>query len=125
MSGYETKPKHLAWSRDGEWLATSGSWDVTLWRFRKGSPEGTSPTTLRRHRAPLRALAFAPKGRRLVSGCEGGLVCLWDQLEDFVAPSAVVALDAGVESVAFSPKGAGLRLAAGDANGGVHLLTAQ
>jgi len=122
MSGYETKPRHLAWSRDGEWLATSGSSDVTLWRFRKGSPEGTSPTNLRRHRAPLQALAFAPRGRRLISGCANGWVCRWDQLEDFVPPAEALQLAAGIEALAWQPRATGTMFAVGDAAGTVQLL---
>lgn len=122
MSGYETKPRHLVWSRDGEWLATSGGSDVTLWRFRKSSPEGTSPTNLRRHRAPLQALAFAPRGRRLISGCAGGWVCLWDQFEDFTPPTEALQFSAGIEALAWQPRATGGMFAVGDAAGTVQLL---
>lgn len=103
MTGYDTKPRQLGWSASGDWLATDGSSDVTLWSFRKPGPEGLPPITLRQHRKPIKTLDFAPKGNLLLSGCTGGLICLWDRLADFEPPRIKFQSGAGVELLAWHP----------------------
>jgi WD40 repeat protein len=103
MTGYEAKPRCLDWSPNSRWLATSGSRDLTLWPFGGGGPEGRAPTLLRRHRDPITALRFAPKGRFIASGCKAGYLCIWDTFEDFAPPATVMGLDAGIEALAWHP----------------------
>jgi len=123
MTGYETKPRQLAWSNSGDWLATDGSSDVILWSFRKPGPEGMPPTTLRMHRKPVKTLAFAPKGTLLLSGCAGGTICLWNKLDDFVSPLASQRSEAGVELLAWHPTVGRKMFAAACADGDVCVYT--
>lgn len=77
MSGYPTKPRSLAWSRKGDWLATSGASEVLLWSF-KGSkgPMGTSPDVLSRRSAPITHVTFHPLNAYVAVGFQDGAVLL-------------------------------------------------
>jgi WD40 repeat protein len=78
MRGFPFKPKHLGWSHDGRWLATSGAASATVWSFADGGPEGTSPVVLDGHRGLLSSLAFEPSGPRLATASEDTSVLLWE-----------------------------------------------
>jgi WD40 repeat protein len=78
MTGYARKPKALAWSGDGRWLATAGGELVTLWGgFRDRGPERTDPIDLPGHTAPVDTLAFARTHARLVSGARDGRLIVY------------------------------------------------
>ncbi|HVK09031.1 MAG TPA: WD40 repeat domain-containing protein [Gemmataceae bacterium] len=66
------------------------------------------------HTAPVRAVAYAPTGRRLASGSEDGTVRLWDPGR---GEAQVVNATAGVEALAYTPDGS--VLVAGLATGGL------
>jgi WD40 repeat protein/serine/threonine protein kinase len=92
--------------------ATIVGGEVRLWRM----PNGTSLGPPLSHPAPVMSLAFSPKGRRLLTGCEDGntrlfLVATGEQMGKFFAFSGAVT------QVAFSPDGAQCLTA--DAGGGV------
>jgi len=117
----------VAFSPDGQIAATAGivrevnqqtqeaafvGGEVRLWRVPSGASLG--PALL--HPAPVRSLAFSPKGRRLLSGCEDGnarlfLVATGEQMGKFFAFSG------SVTQVAFSPDG--MHCLTADAGGGV------
>ena len=66
MSGYSARVRSLAWTADGEFLATSGSEQLILWPFDgKDGPMGRQPKI-------LRPLAGARGGRGLPSAPAGG-----------------------------------------------------
>jgi WD40 repeat protein len=66
------------------------------------------------HTAPVRAVAYAPTGRRLASGSEDGTVRLWELPG---GTPRVLNATAGVEALAWTPDGS--VLVAGLANGGL------
>jgi WD40 repeat protein len=78
MRGYPFKPKHLAWSPDSRWLATSGAASVTVWSFTGGGPEGTAPRVLEGHRGLVSGLSFAPGGHVIASASEDTSILVWD-----------------------------------------------
>ena len=77
MSGYPAKLKCLAWDRTSRLLATDGGEIVTVWDVSGKGPAGTKPRQLIGHEQKLTALTFQKRGDILVSGCQGGRVCLW------------------------------------------------
>ncbi len=82
MSGYPLKPSALSFDETGNFLATSGSQEVTIWSFKGNGPEGTSPLSLKLHTKPITSLAFANRGMNLASGSRDGKVVLWDLKSD-------------------------------------------
>ncbi len=78
MSGYPVKVKHLAWDRSARFLATSGSEVVTVWDVSGDGPAGKIPLQLAAHPADISALAYQRRGDVLASGCESGVIILWN-----------------------------------------------
>src|SRR5262249_52360537 len=66
----------VAFTRDGQRLATAGAWEqgLCLWDAETGRLLGTLPA----HRHPACALAFSPDGGRLASASLGRSVSLGD-----------------------------------------------
>jgi WD40 repeat protein len=113
MGGYESKPKHLAWSPDSAWLATAGGRDVVVWSYTGEGPEGTTPLQLRGHDRSVSALAYALDGKILVSGGRDGRVCVW---RSGVEADPIARLDVGgvIERVAISDDGAWIAAASSE-----------
>jgi len=78
MSGYPAKAKQLAWDRSARFLATSGSDVVTVWDVTGNGPAGKIPLQLAAHPADVSALAYQRRGDVLASGCESGVIILWN-----------------------------------------------
>lgn len=77
MSGYRAKIRELAWDPQCRYLATGGSATVVVWDCSGKGPSGTKPLMLDFHGRLLSQLEWEPRGPRLVSGCEEGLVAVW------------------------------------------------
>ncbi|HSK00815.1 MAG TPA: hypothetical protein VK932_06225 [Kofleriaceae bacterium] len=77
MSGYPAKPRCVAFTHDGRWLATSGDATLCLWPFDRKGPEGRTPIELAGHAALVTALACAPHADLLLSGDRAGVVAMW------------------------------------------------
>lgn len=78
MSGYPSKVKHLAWDRTAQYLATNSRDVAIVWNVSGQGPEGTIPLQLAAHPAAITALAYQKRGDLLASGCEAGVVIIWN-----------------------------------------------
>ncbi len=120
MAGYPAKTRSLSWSREGEWLATSGAEAAIVWPFAKGGPMGKAPRECGVRPAIVTRVAFHPAALVLAAGYADGAVLmirLTDAAELFVrAPD-----DSPVTALAWDAKGA--RLAFGTESGGAGILT--
>jgi hypothetical protein len=115
MGGYPSKPRAIAWSQDGDLLATGGGHELVVWSFKGKGPEGTTPRILKGHEGLVTVIAASPKDQRFASGGRDGRVHLWrPQRSD--RPVMTLELGDVVHALAFSGDG---RLAAGAANGSV------
>ncbi len=77
MTGYPGKPKNIAFDITGQYLATGGSPQVTVWNFKGNGPEGTIPGQLVLHNEPVSCLTFANRSSLLVSGAKDGSIAMW------------------------------------------------
>jgi WD40 repeat protein len=100
-------PAFLAFSPDGELLATSATWEQPpqLWRVATGrEARKLSGHEEHRHWAEFRPLAFSPDGRLLAAAGTGNTVVLWE-----TASGEAVRVLRGhggpVRSLAFAPDG--------------------
>ena len=123
MSGYPTKVRSLAWSADGEWLATSGADSCVLWPFRdKDGPMKKPPLECAVRKARVSKVAFHPKAPLLAIGYEDGWVMLCriaDNAEILVRrPDAN---RASISALAWDPDGNNLLF--GTAEGEAGLVT--
>ena len=123
MSGYPSKVRSLAWSADGQSLATSGADSCVVWPFRdKDGPMKKTPLECAVRKAKVTRVAFNPKSPLLAVGYEDGWVLLChvsDQAETLVRrPDAD---RSAVSALAWSADGK--RLLFGTVNGEAGLLT--
>ncbi len=120
MTGYPGKPSNLAFDQSGQFLATGGSEQITVWNFKDDGPEGTLPGQLNLHPEAISSLEFANHGTILASGSRDGSVFVWllDKHGDG-NPLGGAFLGARISSVVWKPDDSAL--AAIDANGGVSL----
>ncbi len=77
MSGYAARIRSMAWTFDGDYLATGGSDQLILWPFHgKDGPMGKEPTLLSPHAARLVTVACHPKQDVVAAGFADGMVLL-------------------------------------------------
>ncbi len=120
MSGYRAKPRSLAWSRRGDWLATSGAEEILLWPFKgKKGPMGTSPLVLSRRPSTVTRVAFHPLNAYVAAGYRDGAILLARQ-EDMKELLVRRARSAAITGLAWS--GDGRRLAYGTEDGATGLV---
>jgi WD40 repeat protein len=100
----------VAYSPDGQWLATTGPSTVMLWRASDGT-SGPTGFVGSGGKAPT-AVAFSPDGQMLAVGDGGGNVVLWS-FPGGTLVAEFAAVPAAVQQIGFSPDGT--RLAVGDA----------
>ena len=122
MSGYPGKVRSVAWSGDGDWLATGGAEAAIVWPFdSKEGPTGKAPRECGVRPARVSRVAFHPKALVLAIGYEDGCILLVrfaDGSELLVRPSVK---GSGVTALAWDARGA--RLGFGCADGAAGLLT--
>jgi WD40 repeat protein len=77
MSGYSARVRSLAWTADGDFLATSGSEQLILWPFDgKDGPMGRQPKLLARSQARVAVVAGHPRQPVVAVGYADGVVTL-------------------------------------------------
>lgn len=113
--GHDSFVYSVAFSADGEWLATGGE-DGTVRVYRVA--DGTLRWPQKKHAEAVYSVAFSHDGSRLASGSYDHLVKLWDARTGRSQPEHCA--KGRVTSVAFSPTEPGL-LAIGDLDDTVTL----
>ncbi len=110
MSGYAGRVRSLAWTADGDFLATSGADRLILWDFRgRDGPMGKEPRMRAPYSARLAAVACHPAQDVVACGFADGLILfvrLSDSAEIMVrkpagAPAAALAFSADGTLFAF------------------------
>lgn len=103
IQGYETKVHALAFSANGQQLATGGGPVITIWPCTgKTGPEGVTPIQLDGHDADVIAAAFSPTSGRLSTGDSTGCLLIFT-FDGDEARRKRVRLDAGVSCLAWHP----------------------
>lgn len=123
IQGYETKVRAMAFSADGERLATGGGPVITIWPCtgEKG-PEGVTPIQLDGHDGEVLAAAFSPKTGQLATGDGTGMVLIFTFQGD-KALRKRLRLDAGISALAWHPEKDWL--AVGREDGAVSILSLE
>lgn len=123
MSGYPAKPRSLSWTRDGDWLATSGAEACVVWPFEgKTGPMGKQPRECGVRPAKVTQVACHPKAMVLAIGYEDGFVLLCRLSDASELPVRLEDRDGGaVSALAWDANGAHLLF--GTRNGRAGLLT--
>ena len=122
MSGYPAKPRSLSWSRDGNWLATSGAEACVVWPFEsKTGPMGKQPRECGVRPVRVTQVAFHPKAMVIALGYDDGFVLLCRLTDASEIPVRLEDKDGGaVSALAWDAKGE--RLLFGTREGRAGLL---
>jgi WD40 repeat protein len=122
MSGYPAKTRSLSWSKDGNWLATSGADACILWPFQgKDGPMGAAPRECGvRAGVGVTRVAYHPTAQVVAVGYEDGMVllCRVSDGSELLARKPV----AGAKISALAWDQTGARLAFGAENGEAGVL---
>ena len=125
MSGYPGKVRSLAWSGDGNWLATGGAEAAIVWPFdSKEGPTGKPPRECGVRPARVSRVAFHPKAPVLAIGYEDGCILLvrfTDAAELLVRPAVA---SSGITALAWDGRGSRLLFGCADGQAGVLTLPA-
>lgn len=107
MTGYPGKPRSLAWTIKGKWLATSGADSAILWPFQdKNGPMGKSPREIGvRGDSKVTRVACHPQVDVVASAYDDGMVLL-TRLDDLAEIVAVRPMASAISALAWSHDGA-------------------
>ncbi|MDL4775228.1 WD40 repeat domain-containing serine/threonine protein kinase [Actinomadura xylanilytica] len=115
LSGHDSWMEDVAFSPDGQTLATAGGETTRLWNVARSQQTGTPF----RCDGRCHTAVFSPDGRILAAGGSEGTVRLWDVTRHRQVGPALTGHDGAVLSVRFSPNGR--TLATGGQDGTVRL----
>ena len=121
MTGYPGKTRSMAWSHDGNWLATSGADACVVWPFRdKDGPMGKPPRECGVRSNRVTRVAFHPRALVVAVGYDDGMIVLC-RLGDAAEILVRDAGDGAVSALAWDERGG--RLLFGTEAGAAGLLT--
>ena len=122
MSGYPAKPRSLSWSRDGNWLATSGAEACVIWPFEsKTGPMGKQPRECGVRPVRITQVCFHPKALVVAIGYDDGFIMLCRLSDASELPVRLVSPAGGaISALAWDSKGE--QLLFGTRNGEAGLL---
>ena len=119
MSGYAARVRSLAWTQDGDFLATGGSDQLILWPFHgKDGPMGKQPKLLSPHSVRLAVVACHPKQEVVAAGFADGMVLLV-RIDDAAEILVKKPGAAPVTAMAFSPDGKSFAFGCEDGEAGI------
>ena len=119
MSGYAARIRSMAWTHDGDYLATGGSDQLILWPFHgKDGPMGKEPKLLSPHSARLGVVACHPKQDVVAAGFADGMVLLV-RIDDAAEILVKKPGPAPVTAMAFSPDGKSFAFGCEDGEAGI------
>ncbi len=120
MSGYPSKTRSLAWTRDGKWLGTSGAEAAILWPFdSKEGPTGKAPRECGVRPAKVTQVAFHPGSPVLAAGYEDGCILLIRLSDASELLARRAAPGSGVTALAWDRSGKRLAFGCGDGQAGI------
>lgn len=77
MTGYPTKTRSFSWSKDGDWLATSGADACVVWPFQsKDGPMGQAPRECGVREPKVTRVAFHPNSPVIALGYDDGWILM-------------------------------------------------
>lgn len=119
MSGYAARIRSMAWTHDGDYLATGGSDQLILWPFHgKDGPMGKEPKLLAPHSSRLGIVACHPKQDVVAAGFGDGMVLLV-RIDDAAEILVKKPGPAPVTAAAFSPDGKSFAFGCEDGEAGI------
>lgn len=119
MSGYAARVRSMAWTANGDFLATSGADQLILWPFQtKDGPMGKQPTLYAPHAARLNVVACHPKQPVVACGYADGMALLV-RVADGAEVLAKRPGDAPVSALAWSADGGKLAFGCEDGEAGI------
>lgn len=116
MTGYRSAVRAMAWSPDGELLATGCKGDIAVWSVASQQVTRRPPSMLLGHSGVVTGLAFVADGPRLISCDDAGAVASWSWLGGRFYLDWMRRLGSPLSSLSVSPDGtrAGVALANGE-----------
>jgi WD40 repeat protein len=119
MSGYATRVTSLAWTADGDWLATSGATQLILWPFQgKDGPMGKEPRLLAPSDHRVTTVAAHPGQGIVATGFDHGMILLI-RVADGAEILARKPAAAPVTALCWSPDGQSLAFGTEDGDAGI------
>ncbi|MGF1537967.1 MAG: WD40 repeat domain-containing protein, partial [Elainellaceae cyanobacterium] len=132
MQGFPGKVRQVAWPEvtgqaEAPVLAAACAEGITVWR-RSSEGRDWRSQVLQHHTDRVNAIAFQPKGSRLASAGEDGIVCVWETVvrEMKKTPAKVIKLPkGGCSALAWHPDGSMVAIATTAGTVGVWELSVR